>query len=142
MSAFKIVSYLSAIAVYALIIIGGYVSSSGSGLACPDWPLCHGQIIPPLSLPVLIEYTHRLWTLVVTVLVVSTMLLAWKTQRRKPTIAAFSTLTFTLLVVQIMLGAFTVHSALQPTVVTAHLGLATGVFASALITAASAHMLT
>lgn len=46
---------------YALIVFGGVVRITGSGLGCgDDWPRCHGHWIPPFDLPTLIEYTHRL----------------------------------------------------------------------------------
>jgi cytochrome c oxidase assembly protein subunit 15 len=128
---FQIQSLSTVVAVYLLIVLGGLVASTGSGLACPDWPLCQGQVIPNLTPNVLIEFTHRLWTIVVTILVTVTMLFAWKKYRWN-TITAFSSLTFLLLLGQVVLGMVTVTSGTEAIVVTAHLALATLVFASAL----------
>ena len=35
---------------YLLMVMGSFVTSTGSGLACPDWPLCYGTVTPPLRL--------------------------------------------------------------------------------------------
>lgn len=129
---FQIQSLATVAAVYFLIVLGGLVSSTGSGLACPDWPLCYGQIVPRLTPNILIEFTHRLWTIIVTIFVVLTMLFAWKKYRWPHRVTAFATLTFVLLLSQVILGMITVRSGTDPLIVTAHLALATLVFASAL----------
>ena len=53
--------------------IGGVVRITESGLGCPDWPLCHGRIIPPFDAATLIEYSHRLMASVVGLLVLATL---------------------------------------------------------------------
>ena len=59
------------VAVFLLMTLGNVVSATGSGLACPDWPLCHGSVVPPLRADVLIEYGHRLSALAATVLILA-----------------------------------------------------------------------
>src|SRR5208337_1381627 len=135
---FRGLSLVTAISVYILIVIGGIVSSTDSGLACPDWPLCRGQVIPALTLSVLIEFTHRVWTIAVTVLVVATMLFAWRKYHWRSRLTKLSTLTFVLLLCQIVLGMITVDTRTLPVAVTAHLAVATLVFASALTTTVTA----
>jgi cytochrome c oxidase assembly protein subunit 15 len=48
------------ISVYILMVVGAFVTSTGSGLACPDWPLCYGSVRPPLRLDIWFEWGHRL----------------------------------------------------------------------------------
>jgi heme A synthase len=135
---FRALSLVTAVSVYALIVIGGVVSSTGSGLACPDWPLCTGQVVPALTPSVMIEFTHRVWTIVVTILVVATLLLAWSRYHWPSKLTKLSTLTFALLLCQIILGMITVNTRTLPAAVTAHLAVATLVFASALTTTVTA----
>ena len=131
---FHALSLVTAASVYVLIVLGGVVTTTGSELACPDWPLCNGQIIPTFTTPVLIEYTHRVWTLVVAALVVATAVVAWNKYRWSNRITKFATLTLVLLWAQVILGMLTVDTGALPAVVTSHLALATLVFASALMT--------
>lgn len=129
---FFLLSLATAVSVYILIVIGGLVASFDYGLACPDWPLCNGQVIPTFTTPVIVEYTHRLWTLVVTALVIATTVFAWKKYHWGNKVTKISTVTFILLLGQIILGMVTVDTRTLPLAVTAHLALATLVFASAL----------
>jgi len=146
-AALRILAYGSALSTYVLIVIGGYVVFSGSGLACgssgPDsWPLCNGQVIPTLSGPVLVEWTHRLFTLVVGLFVLGTTIIAWTQYRQEKRILQFSTISFLVLLGQILLGMVTVKTDLDPLVTTAHLAVASALFAAVIMNLIAVRRLT
>src|SRR5437870_9805823 len=60
-------------ATYLLIVVGGLVRASGSGLGCPDWPLCYGQPVPPAQTASVIEYSHRALGAVASTLIALTL---------------------------------------------------------------------
>ncbi|MGH7386760.1 MAG: COX15/CtaA family protein [Candidatus Rokuibacteriota bacterium] len=107
-------------AVFFLMTLGNVVSATGSGLACPDWPLCHGSLIPSLRADVLIEYSHRLAALTATVLIVATAVLTFR-RTRTPGLRRLAWLLPALLATQIALGGITVLLGLPHLISTAHL---------------------
>ncbi|MCK9496322.1 MAG: COX15/CtaA family protein, partial [Dehalococcoidia bacterium] len=54
--AYRWLAALTVAATIVLIGVGSIVRTSGSGLGCPDWPLCHGQVLPPLERTAIIEW--------------------------------------------------------------------------------------
>ena len=133
----------SALSTYILILIGGYVTTSGSGLGCGDsWPLCSGSVFPNLNDPAqVIEFSHRLFNIVVAFFVLGTLLLAWTRYRRTGTLVLFSTIGSFGLLAQVVLGMFTVTTSLNPIVSAAHLALATAVFAVLVVNAVLARII-
>jgi cytochrome c oxidase assembly protein subunit 15 len=122
----------TALAAFGLIVLGAIVRATGSGLACPDWPLCHGRVIPPLQVQVLLEWGHRFVALMVSL---GTLAIAGFVFTRAPLRRALGGLVaaaLVLLAMQIVLGALTVWKLLQFGVVTWHLGNAL-LFLAALI---------
>jgi heme A synthase len=112
------------LATYLLIVAGAVVRSTGSGLGCPDWPLCHGSFLPPPDAAAIIEYTHRLLASSVGFLVLATVALWIRTERAQPWALFKGFALLALLGVQIGLGAVTVALELPPMIVLVHLGLA------------------
>ena len=122
--AFQWLSFSTVVSVFCLVILGGVVRVTESGLGCPDWPLCHGKVIPDVELHAVIEYSHRLLASLVTILVLTMTVVAWKRYKHKPLILSASVLSLILILVQAGLGAITVLTELAGDVVMAHLALA------------------
>ena len=112
------------VATYLLIVLGAVVRVTGSGLGCPDWPLCYGRLFPPLEFAPLLEYTHRLVGAVVSALIVAVVGGIWLRFRHHRRLVVLAGGVVVLLVIQIGLGAVTVLTELSPLVVLIHLGLA------------------
>lgn len=121
-ASYRWLAMAAAVVTYGLIGLGAAVRASGSGLGCPDWPLCHGKIMPPLHGATLIEFTHRVVSGIVTLLVVASAALAWRYYRQRRWIVTPALLAVPVLFVQIILGGITVLLELPPTVVAIHLG--------------------
>jgi cytochrome c oxidase assembly protein subunit 15 len=122
----------TAVLMFALIVVGSIVRTTGSGLACPDWPLCHGRLIPPLQFNILIEWFHRLLALVVGIGLLATA--AWTFARRetRARLGGLAALCIALYLSQAFLGALTVWKLLDPNVVSGHLAMALLLFATLL----------
>lgn len=121
---FRIISFLAALSVLALVVLGGVVRVTGSGLGCPDWPLCHGGILPPLEPAAIIEFSHRvLASFLAGPLVLATCVMAWLMYRRVLSITLPASLALVLVLTQALLGGATVESELSGGLVSAHFAL-------------------
>src|SRR3954454_16192043 len=71
--------------IFLLISLGGLVRNAGAGLSCPDWPLCYGRVVPPMSYQVFLEWFHRLIAGSVSCALIGiTAFIAYKPLLRKP----------------------------------------------------------
>jgi cytochrome c oxidase assembly protein subunit 15 len=127
----RVFTYGSLVSTYILIVIGGYVTTSNSGLGCGEsWPLCKGAVFPSLNNPeVVIELTHRLFNSVVGVFIVGMTIVAWTRYREANNIVTLSTASLVALIAQVLLGMVTVTTSLNPIVSDAHLALASAILA-------------
>lgn len=137
---FTRLAWTAAACTYLLIVLGGIVRITGSGLGCGDhWPVCNGRLFPPLDdITTVIEWTHRLVAAIVSVLVVAVAVNGWRGKRDAGSgmrVARQGFLAVGLLLLQIVLGAVTVKLELPPWTVILHLGTAMALFATLLIIA-------
>lgn len=122
---FRRLAVVTAIFAYLQIALGGVVRVSGSGLGCPDWPLCHGKPYPPANVHSIIEYSHRAVGSVTGALIIATVVLAWLVWRsRRPAVAWLATASLIGVVGEGLLGAGVVANELAAWLVLIHLGLA------------------
>jgi heme A synthase len=116
------------IATFALIIVGGVVRVSDSGLGCGPagsgfhgWPFCNGDVVPGVDLNSIIEYTHRALAGVVGLMILALVVQAWRRHRQLLPVTA---VLLALVIAQGALGGATVEENLEEVYVAAHLGLA------------------
>ncbi len=122
---FRRLAVVTAIFAYLQIALGGVVRVTGSGLGCPDWPLCHGRPYPPANLNSIIEYSHRAAGSLTELLIAATFVLAWVVWRsRRPLVAWLATAAFVAGLSEALLGAGGVANELASWLVLIHLALA------------------
>ena len=138
---FRVLAWVTVVSVYAMLVLGGVVRVTESGLGCgDDWPLCAGQWLPPLESKAIIEYAHRVAaSFLVGPLIVATFIGAWARYRREPWIIWPAVAAVVLVIVQALLGGLTVTTELSGHVVMTHLAVAELTLACCVLLAVMAH---
>src|SRR3954471_7796356 len=128
---YRKLAYATAAMAFLLIVVGGIVRVSDSGLGCgakgsgtQGWPLCGGRVVPIVDTHMVVEYTHRFLAATVTAMVASLALFAWRRQRANRALVRTSIAAFVLIIVQASLGGLTVEKGLKEELVATHLGVA------------------
>lgn len=122
-STFSIFPKFVALAAFLLIFAGGLVTSTGSGLSVPDWPLSFGTLFPRMRCGVVFEHTHRI---IAGVVILLTLILVLRIFReKKPKLLKILALSaLGMIFVQAILGGITVLLKLPLLVSAAHAGVA------------------
>lgn len=149
MKLFSKLAFVSTVATYVLIFVGGLVRVSGAGLGCPDWPKCFGSWIPPFNVSQLpagfdpetfnfalawIEYINRLIGVLVGMLIVVTAIYAIKYFRQHKSILYSSIAAAVLVAIQGWYGSIVVKTELNSNTITIHFLLAIFIVSSLIYT--------
>jgi heme A synthase len=122
---FRRLAFTTAFFAYLQIALGGVVRVTGSGLGCPDWPLCHGRPYPAADVHSIIEYSHRTVGSITGVLVIATVVLSWLVfARLRPVVPLLATSSLVAIAAEGALGGVVVVNELGSWLVLAHLALA------------------
>jgi len=122
---------------YALVVLGSTVRVTNSGMGCPSWPLCYGHAGPVDQYNALLEQSHRYLVSLVTVAVLATAALAYRSTVRHTAVVP-AAIGAGLIVVQAGLGAVTVFAHNAPWTVAVHLIVGFVFFGVTAVTAVAA----
>jgi len=109
------------VATWLLIVLGALVRANGAGLACPDWPLCFGVLVPEFDLNVAFEWGHRLLASCVSIGFGVLCILSLRRPTARRAVAPLLAVGGVLLATQVVLGGLTVLKLLAAWTVTSHL---------------------
>lgn len=108
------------IAAWALVVVGGTVRVSESGVGCPDWPLCGGRLVPVGRVEPIVEYSHRTAAAIVIALLLTATAWAWRRRHDQPGVVGPLSIALGLVPVQALLGAVVVWLELPDRLVGVH----------------------
>lgn len=108
---------------YCLIVVGALVRAHDAGLACPDWPLCHGQVVPDFDLGIAFEWGHRAFAGSISLGLAALSWIAMRRPALRPLLARRLIVAWTVLLTQVVFGGLTVLLKLAPWTVSVHLVL-------------------
>ncbi len=121
---FALAAFVSMI---VIVLTGGAVRLTGSGLGCPDWPTCYGhRLTGSWSIHPLIEYSNRVVTILLVLVTALTLVAAWRREQRRRDLVGLAGLLVGGVVADAVLGAFVVYSRLNPWLVSLHMVLSLG----------------
>lgn len=130
-----VMAWASLVVNMLIVVTGGLVRLTGSGLGCPTWPECQaGSLVPhgDLNIHKAIEFSNRMVTPVITVVVLATLIATWRMAQRR-----YALWILAGVVAQAILGGITVRIQLNPWIVAAHLMLSMAMIAAAVVLVAS-----
>lgn len=131
---YRKITLLSLFALGFIVVTGGAVRVTGSGLGCPDWPTCdEGRIVAPLETHALIEFVNRTVTGVVSVMVIVAVLAALRRRPYRRDLVWLAAGLVLGVIGQIVLGGLVVLFHLYPPLVMGHFVLSMVLVANAVV---------
>jgi heme A synthase len=121
---FRAFSLAAALGAFLLAVLGSWVRINGAGMTCPDWPLCHGQLLPSLAGGVIFEWSHRLVAFVEGFVVLGALWSAWRERARIAGVKAAMAFIAVVFFAQVLFGGLTVFVSNSPWSVVLHWGTA------------------
>ncbi len=113
----------SAALAFAIAVLGSWVRINDAGLTCPDWPLCHGALVPSLQGGVVLEWSHRLVAFIESFVVLGAIVTGFRARRRIAGVAPALVALAVIFAAQVSLGGATVLLANSPVSVVLHWGM-------------------
>src|SRR5277367_579744 len=127
------VAYVALGALTVIVLTGAAVRLTGSGLGCPTWPKCYGEVYPPLNTHAVIEFSNRLITFPVSVAAGLAWLCALRRRPYRRDLVWIGALLPLGVVGQAVLGGFTVKGALDYGWVMGHFALSMLILLAAVV---------
>ncbi|AOM83303.1 COX15/CtaA family protein [Salisediminibacterium beveridgei] len=131
----KLFGILTSFGMLIVLIQGALVTQTGSGDACgAEWPLCYGELIPSNpTIPTLIEYTHRLVSGVLGIMVIALAIWSWVRLKQIKESRFFAVIAVVFIIFQGLLGAAAVVWGQSDAVMALHFGFSLVSFASVVL---------
>jgi cytochrome c oxidase assembly protein subunit 15 len=116
-------AWLTALGLFAVVLMGSLVTDTGSGRGCGgSWPLCRGSVLPSPTLHALVEYGHRAVAAAVALMVAILAAWAWRSAGRRAEVRLLSLVGVFFVVLQGLLGAAAVVWPQSPGALALHFG--------------------
>ena len=130
MKFFRLFAVGSAVLAFAIAVLGSWVRINDAGLTCPDWPLCHGQLLPSLAGGVVLEWSHRFIAFVEGFVVLGAIVSGFRMRARVALVTPALIALAVIFVLQVSLGGATVLLANSPLSVMLHWGMGMALLAT------------
>jgi heme a synthase len=137
---FRISATAAAALAFAQVLLGSWVRINGDGMTCPDWPLCHGALVPQLIGGVILEWTHRTVALAIGFVIIAAFVAGWRMRRNVSGVTQTLFALVAVFVLQVLVGGITIHDANSAPSVTLHWACAMLLLATLMVLAVLAHV--